>query len=71
MINQFVSSWIWSSMSFTNVELMTIINVIDIRDFFKRTTNKANLNDNDENIHKLKKIWCANECVNLYYRERV
>ena len=56
---------------FTNVEFVTNANVIDIQNFFKRTTNIARLNEGEKNEHKLKKIRRENQRADLNLRERV
>lgn len=58
----------WSSITHTNVELTIVINVIEIRDSFKRIINNVNLSESEEYVHRLKKTQRTNQYadINLY-----
>lgn len=44
----------WSPTHFTDAEPETIIGATDIRDSYKRTADRARLNDGGEGVHRLK-----------------
>lgn len=52
-------------------EFVTVTDVTDLRDFFKCTANNADLNEKENSTHRSEKFRCADECVDLYCRERV
>lgn len=52
-------------------KFVTTKNIIDFRNFFKRTTNNTSLNKSNKDIYRLKKIRYTNKYIDFYCCKRI